>query len=78
MSPWTDDAANTLAAELEKCARRFHQVRQVENSQEHKFWKFENCPAESCTHARRALWPGVPDPVMPPIGPPAREPGAEG
>jgi hypothetical protein len=56
-----------LAAQLEKCARRFHQTRQVDNAAEHKFWKFENCPAESCREARKAL--GMPDAIMPPIGP---------
>jgi len=68
-----------LREQLEKCARRFHDLRQVENAREHKFWKFENCPGEACREARKAL--GMPDAIMPPIGqssPPAREPGQEG
>lgn len=67
-----------VTAQLEKCARRFHAMRQEENAREHKFWKFENCPSEVCREARKAL--GIPTATMPPIGElvPVREPGQEG
>jgi hypothetical protein len=61
---------------LERSARRHHQERQYENSREHKWWKFENCPAQACDEARKAL--GMEKAIMPPIGPPPkpeREPG---
>jgi hypothetical protein len=68
---------NGVREALEKCARRYHQQRQYENSREHKFWTFENCPADGCKEARKAL--GMERAIMPPIGAePAkygREPG---
>jgi hypothetical protein len=77
------DNENTVRQALEKTARRFHQERQYNNSQEHKWWKFENCPADYCKEARQAL--GMPEGVMPPIHdtpapaiPAPREPGEEG
>jgi hypothetical protein len=47
--------ATALRDQLEKCARRFHALRQLVGAAEHKHWKFEYCPAESCTEARAAL-----------------------
>jgi hypothetical protein len=73
------DNAGTMREALEKTARRFHADRQYAGAQEHKWWKFENCPAPNCREARAAL--GMPEVAMPPIhetpAPPIREPGDE-
>lgn len=47
--------ADSLRAQLEKCARRFHETRLRDGAAEHRHWKFENCPAASCREARKAL-----------------------
>lgn len=40
---------------FEKCARRFHDFNVTQGSVQHRQWKFENCPAEACKSARKAL-----------------------
>jgi hypothetical protein len=56
-----------LRTALERSARRFHELQNITGCREHKFWKFEHCPAPACAEARSAL--DITEP---------REPGAEG
>jgi hypothetical protein len=56
-----------LRTALERSARRFHELQHINGAAEHKFWKFEHCPAPACAEARSAL--NITEP---------REPGAEG
>lgn len=49
------EAFSEMRAQLEKCARQFHELRNLEGAAEHKYWKFENCTADSCAEARKAL-----------------------
>lgn len=44
-----------VRTQLEKCARRFHAQRLQDGAAEHKYWRFENCPADSCVEAKKAL-----------------------
>jgi hypothetical protein len=62
-----DVTLDGLRAALERSARRFHDLQQTMQAREHKFWKFEHCPAPACAEARRAL--DITEP---------RAPGAEG
>ncbi len=69
-----------VSVQLNICARRFHQLRQDEGSSEHKYWRFENCPADSCLEAKKALGLPVNHPAQGLVEPltKSREPGAEG
>lgn len=40
---------------FERCARRFHDFNVTQGAVLHRNWKFENCPAEACASARKAL-----------------------
>lgn len=40
---------------FEKCARRYHEFTASQGAVQHRAWHFENCPAESCKSARKAL-----------------------
>lgn len=42
-------------AEFEACARRYHARLQQDGHQEHRWWRFEHCPAGPCAQARAAL-----------------------
>lgn len=44
-----------LREEFEKSARRFHGLQLYLCSPEHRWWKFEHCPADSCRLAREAM-----------------------
>jgi len=41
--------------QFNKCARKFHGLQLELGSSEHKYWRFENCPADSCVEAKKAL-----------------------
>ena len=56
-----------LRLALERSARRFHELQNINGCREHKFWRFEHCPAPACAEARNAL--DITEP---------REPGSEG
>lgn len=43
----------SLREALERIARRHH--REMHHAPEHRWWKFEHCPAEECREAREAL-----------------------
>lgn len=40
---------------FEEAARRHHALGQQIGFAEHRFWRFENCPAPSCAEARSLL-----------------------
>lgn len=69
---------------FEKCARRFHDFAGSQGAVQHRSWRFENCPAESCKSARKALGLRVhplEEPCAPghaATNPRLREPGQEG
>jgi len=71
-----------VVEQLQKCARRFHEMRRADGSAEHKYWRFEDCPGPACVEAKKAL--GMPEPpeldfyteVSGNVA--EREPGAEG
>jgi hypothetical protein len=53
----TGETAATLffRGKFENCARRYHDLLRGEASPSHRYWKFENCPADTCKDAREAL-----------------------
>jgi hypothetical protein len=69
-------ACEPLQKLLERYARGYHEQRQVDNSREHKFWKFENCPSAHCKESREAL--GIRTHTLADFVPAKREPGQEG
>jgi hypothetical protein len=47
--------ARLLREELELAARRLHDLRQLQSSEEHRWWKFGACPAQACAQSRLAM-----------------------
>jgi hypothetical protein len=55
---WPSEAIEqnaALRAQLEKTARKYHDVAQESRVPGHRYWKFENCPAQICVENRGIL-----------------------